>query len=95
MNEDIGVIDLMSFSEEFSIFHAQSVKDMLEFKWDTYGFNFHLIGFVSVFSQILLLVNYTRNIYIKDGLYEYVETDDPDVMFGLERIPVSGSTDNT
>ena len=42
-----------------------------------------------------MLINYTNNIYLKDGLYEYVETDDPDVMFGLERVPISGNVGDT
>lgn len=95
VNESIDVIEQMSFSGEHDIFHAQCVIDMLEFKWDTYGFNFHTIGFVSVASQVILLVIYTQNIYLKDGLYEYVESDDPDIIGGFERVPKSGNNDNT
>ena len=94
VNENIDLIEQMSFSGEFHIFHAQCVIDMLEFKWNTYGFNFHIIGFVSVASQVILLMNYTQNIYLKDGLYEYVESDSPDIIGGLERVPKSGSVDN-
>lgn len=95
VNESIDVIEQMSFSDEYNIFHAQCVIDLLEFKWNTYGFNFHTIGFVSVASQVILLVNYTQNIYLKDGLYEYVESDDPDIIGGFERVPKSGNSDNT
>lgn len=94
INEDIDVIEMLSFSDEYYIFHAQSVIDLLEYKWNTYGFNFHSISFVSTFSQLILIIYYTYNIYLKDGLFEYVETDDPDILFGLERIPRSGNQDN-
>lgn len=34
INEDIDIMELLSFSEEYEIFHPQSMLDFIEFKWN-------------------------------------------------------------
>jgi hypothetical protein len=94
-NSETDVIELLNHSDEYSIFKTIPIKELIEFKWNTYGFGFHLIGFVFHFAQLTLLIYYNYHIYIKDGLYEYVETDDISVLGGLERIPISRNNENT
>ena len=86
-NEEVDVIELFNHSDEFSLFTTHPVLDMIQFRWDTYGFQFHIVGFIFHFFQLIILVIYTVDVYIRDGLYEYIETDDLSVMGGLERVP--------
>lgn len=48
-----------------------------------------MIGFTNELVSLVLLIIYCYSVYIKDNLYEFVETDDPTMIGGYERIPKS------
>lgn len=45
-----------------------------------------MIGFINHYLMLGGLIFYTWKVYIRDDIYEYVETDDPDIIGGLERV---------
>lgn len=94
VNPNVNVMDLLNFSEEYDIFTTQPVLDLIEFKWENIGFKFHLIGFCNHIVFTVLIFLYNIDVYINDSLYEFVETDDPNFLHGLERVPKSGNIHN-
>ena len=44
------------------------MKDIIEFKWATYGFKFHLLGSMIHLFQICILIFYVNFIYLQGSL---------------------------
>ena len=63
-NEDVGLMGLLNGTEELSIFDTQSVQQLIEFKWDSYALNHHLIGCGLHFFYLIILMIYINIIYI-------------------------------
>ena len=51
-------------SEELDLFKTDTVKSMLEFKWDSYALFHHKFNFLMHCSYILLMMFYTYFIYM-------------------------------
>lgn len=58
--------------------------DLIKYKWENYGFKFHLIGFFNHMLLLILLITYNIRVYINDNLYTYIENKEK--PHGVERI---------
>jgi len=47
------------------MFEADSIQDLITFKWDQYGLKFHLVGCIIHLIYMVILFIYTYLIYIK------------------------------
>lgn len=47
------------------MFESESIQDLIQFKWDAFGRNWHLFGCIIHFAYITILFYYTNQIYIK------------------------------
>ena len=63
-NLDANLLGLCAESEEMSMFEAESLKDLIEFKWNSYAKNFHLFGCIYHIGYIWILLVYTKFVYI-------------------------------
>jgi len=63
-NDDVPIIKIISESEEFNIFKADSMKNFIEYKWNAIGRNHHLYGVANHILHIVSLAWYTNNVYI-------------------------------
>ena len=63
-NSDINICDLCANSDEIDIFKAASLQDLIAFKFDVFGKNFHLIGCIIHFIYMGILFFYLNKIYI-------------------------------
>ena len=79
VNTDYDVLDLLTKTNEWSVFKTKAVKDLIKFKWDAYCFNFHLLGFLNHMVMLGLLVVYDIKVYLNDDLYKWVENKEFDV----------------
>jgi hypothetical protein len=68
VNKEISFLDMCTETEELNMFQSQSLKDIVEFKWGSYGFNFHLLGSIIHLVQICILIFYVNFIYIQASL---------------------------
>jgi hypothetical protein len=84
VNSKFDVLDILKETTEYEIFKSKAVLDIIKFKWDCYGFNFHLIGFFNHMLLLTLLIVYDIRVYLNDGLYHYI--DNPDFPRGKERV---------
>ena len=50
------------------MFQAQAIQDLIDFKWDEFGFSFHCVGSVIHMVQISILVFYINYVYISGSL---------------------------
>lgn len=63
-NEDVNILGCMCEGDEIEIFNTDCVKDVIEFKWGAYGFNFHLFGLIYHMAYMVILFLYTNIVYI-------------------------------
>ena len=63
-NDSINLLEECANSEELSIFETDTLKDLIEFKWNQYGYRFHLGGFLIHAVYVLMLFVYTDMVYI-------------------------------
>lgn len=63
-NEDMNLLDVCANSEELNINETDTLKDLIEFKWNQYGYWFHLGGFLIHAIYVVALFVYTDMVYI-------------------------------
>jgi len=51
-------MDLMSDSTDIGIFKARQVLEVIDFKWDRYGANHHIVGFSNHVLYVFALCLY-------------------------------------
>lgn len=68
MNKEISFLDMCTDTSELDMFGSQALEEIIEFKWTTYGFKFHLLGSVIHMFQISILIFYVNFIYIQASL---------------------------
>ena len=78
VNTDYDVLDLLTKTSEWSVFKSKAVKDLIKFKWDSYCFNFHLMGFLNHMVMLGLLVVYDIKVYLNDSLYKWIDNKEMD-----------------
>ena len=64
-NEDINLLAICTDSNELSMFESETLKDLIEFKWNAFAWNWHLFGCVIHLAYIVILFLYTDLIYIQ------------------------------
>ena len=64
-NGDINVLGVCTESDELDMFSCQPVQELIEFKWNQYGWALHFFGFCVHISYIVILFIYTNVIYIE------------------------------
>jgi hypothetical protein len=68
MNRGVSFFDLCSNSDELDMFKCESIQELIDFKWNEFGFNFHLIGSLIHMVQISILIFYVNYVYIRGSL---------------------------
>ena len=71
----MDLIDILKDSEEYEAFKQQPLIDLITYKWDTTGFNFHIVSFVNHSVYMFFLTIYIGRVYILDGLHKIKEVD--------------------
>ena len=66
VNEGYSFLERCIESEELDIFDVDNFRDLILFKWDVYGKNLHLVGFMFHLFYVTILTVYTYFIYILD-----------------------------
>jgi hypothetical protein len=69
INDEMDFFELMKDSDEFEAFKCEALKDLIKFKWDTLGFNFHLVGFFNHFAYLFFTMYYVIHVYIQDNIF--------------------------
>ena len=64
MNEDISMVSLLSETEELEVFHTDSIQQMLDYKWETFGKDHHILGCFMHLFYTLMVILYVKDCYI-------------------------------
>jgi hypothetical protein len=64
MNEEKNILALCAGSDEIIMFKSEPLQDLIKFKWDSYGQNFHLFGCLIHIIYIIILFVYTDMVYV-------------------------------
>ena len=78
VNNKYDVMDQLTKISEWPVFKTKAVKDLIKFKWQSYTFNFHLVGFMNHMVLLALIVVYDINVYLNDNLYEWKDHPEPE-----------------
>lgn len=65
VNEGISLLESLSSSDQGECFHAESIQQLIDFKWEAYGRQHHLLGCVMHFIYCLTVIEYVFVTYIK------------------------------
>ena len=66
-NTDVNFMGLLNASEELEIYDAKSIQEVIQFKWDTYARNHHIVGCIMHLFYICTLVVYINIVYINNA----------------------------
>ena len=80
VNEGIDFFQNSINCNQLEIFNVENFNVLLQYKWDAFGKNHHLIGFFFHMSYMLVLTVYTYLIYIMDSEHELKEKPVRNVM---------------
>ena len=58
-------MDLVSETEELTLVSQDSFKDMIEYKWSTYGRKHHLLGFFMHLYYVAVFTYFVIKAYLK------------------------------
>ena len=64
------MMKLLAYTDEFEMFNQEPMVDIVDYKWDIFGFNFHFVGFFFTVINTGILLFYVQEVYIKDYLHE-------------------------
>lgn len=67
-NDGINFLRLCADTDEIEIFYADSIKELVRFRWDTQGFKFHAFGLIMHMIYIVVLLLYTQEGFIHGEL---------------------------
>ena len=71
----MDLIEILKDSEEYDVFQKEAMVDLIQYKWDTTGFNFHIVSFINHYTYMSLLFIYIGYVYILDSLYTTKEIE--------------------
>ena len=69
-NEDVSLMSLAAESEEIEIFTTDSLNNLIEFKWVSYGKRHHTIGCVMHFVYTFVFILYVSQACLYEDLDE-------------------------
>ena len=67
VNEEVSLMSLCGDTEELEIFETMSVMQVIQFKWDKYGRNHHLMGCLMHIFYTLILIIYVNTSYLEES----------------------------
>lgn len=59
IKENFEILGCLADSDEIEMFASENLTDLIDYKWESYGFYFHLIGTTIHLSYLILLFIYT------------------------------------
>lgn len=60
-------MQLCGETEELEIFETEALQQVIQFKWDTYGRNHHLLGCIMHLFYTFILILYVKQSYIVES----------------------------
>jgi len=64
VNSDINFMALCADSDELEIFESETLRDLIQFKWDGYAWGFHFFGCMIHIAYIGCLCKYCDFVYV-------------------------------
>lgn len=73
INKDRPLSYLLSSATELDIFKTDPIMEIIHYKWDVFGRQFHYHGFVMNLLYVILVNVYINRVYIHDQDRDYQE----------------------
>mmetsp|Transcript_797 Transcript_797/g.992 ORF Transcript_797/g.992 Transcript_797/m.992 type:complete len:305 (+) Transcript_797:467-1381(+) len=70
-NDSVSFLGLCTDSDELEIFECNSLNEMIEFKWNQFGFRHHLISFLIHAIQMGFVIAYVQIVYLSNSLFDW------------------------
>ena len=78
VNDEVNFLSICTGSDELEMFEAESLQNLIQFKWEQFGRDFHLFGAAIHMFYICFLFVYTNIVYIQGigpdetNIYAYI-----------------------
>ena len=59
-NEDVSLMTICGDTEELEVFETDALQQVIQFKWDKYGKNHHLLGCIMHLFYTLIIIIYVK-----------------------------------
>jgi len=63
---EMDLIKILEETENLSVFVQTSVLDLIEFKWNSYAMNWHLVGLIMHFIYMGTVSYFVFKLYVQD-----------------------------
>jgi hypothetical protein len=60
-------MDLCAYTLEIDIFRAENLLEIINYKWDNYGYKHHITGFSAHFIYVVIFCVYYQLAYIQEN----------------------------
>lgn len=64
-------------ADELELFANETVQDYIQFKWERFGRNLHLIGCAAHFFYVIMICLYTYNVYVRNAIKFVPDVNNP------------------
>ena len=72
-------MELLSKTEEYSIFNTDAMQYYIDFKWEKVGKNHHAFGAILHYVYLLYFCMYVNDVYI-DANYQFIKEKDESAL---------------
>ena len=66
INENIDFMGLCEDSDQLDIFETESIKELIQYKWNNFGRKFHMFGCLMHFVYMATISLYVLEVYINN-----------------------------
>ena len=64
VNDQIDFISMIGDIDEVEIFRAESIIELIKYKWDNYGFMWHFVGVIMHIIYLITITIFVKNVYV-------------------------------
>ena len=94
MNKDRNLLKVLC-EGDLDWFDSPTLMEVIKFKWDSFGYSFHLFGCMSHLAYIASIFMYVEVVYLQQ-LAERHETSNHRILKGaLKKLTKSGNSDSS
>lgn len=81
------LMQAISDSEELSIFTTPLIQDLIDYKWDRFAFQQHLMGAVIHIIYVIVLIIYIKEIFLDEEVIymKLVQPDNTDIICPFDK----------
>lgn len=66
---DQSIMDILAVTDQINIFQSRGIQSVIEFKWNSYAFKFHIFFSMIHLFYFFTFVRYINAVYINNDIH--------------------------